>query len=71
MSLEKKDRVCSICKQPFHGFGHNPEPILKYEDRCCDGCNRDVVVPVRIFGMQNPAAIAALAKYGFQVKRRK
>lgn len=64
-------KTCSICKKEFKGFGNNPEPILTYEKRCCDQCNQDVVVPVRILGMTNPIALAALNKYGFTVKMRK
>lgn len=63
-------KTCSICKNEFDGFGHNPEPILTYEQRCCDECNAQVVVPVRIFGLQAPIAVAALRKYGFEVKQK-
>lgn len=61
---------CSICKKESEGFGHNPEPIKPYDQRCCDACNNEVVIPVRIFGFQSPVAAAALAKYGYSVKRR-
>ena len=71
MSLEKKKRICSICRLEFHGYGHNPEPILKYEDRCCEICNQLVVVPIRIFGFQHPEAAAILAKHGFVKKKRR
>jgi hypothetical protein len=62
---------CSICKQPFEGFGHNPEPIMDYSKRCCDLCNSTVVIPVRIFGLSNPTAVAALKRHGFAVKEDK
>lgn len=69
-TLKKTDRICSICKTQFHGFGHNPEPIRDYDDRCCDDCNQTVVLPVRIFGLGHHTAVAALAKYGFVVKEK-
>ena len=42
-------KICSICKMMFVGFGHNPRPVshLKVSDRCCDDCNNTVVVPLR------------------------
>jgi hypothetical protein len=63
-------KTCSICKKEFRGFGHNPEPVAKYEKRCCAACNQEVVIPVRIFGLEHPVAVLALRKYGFSVKRR-
>ena len=71
MKLDKGKKTCSICKKPFLGFGHNPEPIMGYENRCCESCNVEVVIPVRIFGMQNPIALNALRRYGFTVKEKK
>ena len=31
-------------------FGHNPQPVkkLKVNDRCCDDCNKTVVIPKRM-----------------------
>ena len=60
---------CSICGEKNTGFGHNPEPIKTYEERCCDRCNAEVIIPVRIFGMQNPIAAKALAKYGLERRK--
>ena len=42
-------KTCSICKFPFIGFGNNPQPVnhLKVSDRCCDECNKIVVLPRR------------------------
>jgi len=62
-------KTCSICKTPFEGFGHNPEPVLPYEQRCCGKCNQEVIIPVRIFGMQNPTAVMALRRYGLQLAK--
>jgi len=47
---EKGTKICSICKNKFVGFGHNPQPALnlKSEDRCCDDCNHAVVIPRRL-----------------------
>ena len=43
--LEKATRCCSICRQPFIGFGNNPAPIN--DGVCCDECNGTVVIPAR------------------------
>lgn len=45
-------RICSLCGRPFFGFGNNPEPLKRFEQRCCDECNRTRVVPVRMVRMQ-------------------
>ena len=42
----KKNNVCSICGKKYEGFGNNAQPINN--GRCCDECNRKVVVPFRI-----------------------
>jgi hypothetical protein len=46
---EKGTKICSICKSKFVGFGHNPQPFynLKVEDRCCDDCNKRIVITRR------------------------
>ena len=42
-------KTCSICKFPFTGFGHNPQPVkdMKVSDRCCGECNDTVGIPLR------------------------
>ena len=42
---EKQD-VCSICQLFYIGFGNNAQPINK--GRCCDKCNVDFVIPIRM-----------------------
>jgi hypothetical protein len=38
---------CSICKNEIIGeHGHNAEPINN--GKCCDMCNRKIVIPFRI-----------------------
>jgi DNA-directed RNA polymerase subunit RPC12/RpoP len=39
---------CSLCGEVYTGFGNNPEPLKKYEERCCDTCNSRLVIPARI-----------------------
>jgi DNA-directed RNA polymerase subunit RPC12/RpoP len=63
-------RECSICHKDFEGFGHNPEPIKPYEARCCDHCNHEVVVPLRIFGLSNPDVLKALDEHGIKLNRK-
>lgn len=40
---------CAICGREINGFGNNPWPIRTAEEaRCCDGCNSEFVIPIRI-----------------------
>jgi hypothetical protein len=32
----------------FFDYGNNPEPLKRYDERCCDDCNAKIVVPERI-----------------------
>lgn len=38
---------CVICRKEFTGYGNNPRPVL-FHGRCCDKCNRNVVIPFRM-----------------------
>jgi hypothetical protein len=39
---------CCICGKMEDGYGNNPWPISnKPEDKCCDICNKWVVLPAR------------------------
>ena len=52
--MEKLDNVyvCCICGKTFNGYGNNPYPVSKNEnDRCCDKCNLDTVIPARLMEM--------------------
>lgn len=40
--------VCSICGAPYEHFGNNPYPVRDVDERCCDKCNWEVVVPIRM-----------------------
>ncbi len=46
---------CAICGEDYAHWGNNPAPLLKYEDRVCDQCNEQVVIPVRL-GLIAPAS---------------
>ena len=37
---------CSICGKHYEGYGDNAQPVNN--GRCCDECNRTVVIPRRI-----------------------
>lgn len=40
---------CCICGTHCIGYGNNPWPVNKNEnDRCCNDCNIEVVIPARI-----------------------
>jgi hypothetical protein len=40
--------TCSLCGKPAQGFGNNPEPLAKVDERCCDVCNWTKVIPARL-----------------------
>jgi len=41
--------VCCICGGHYVLYGNNPAPVFTDEDdRCCDYCNRAVVIPARM-----------------------
>lgn len=42
---------CVICGGALNDpYGHNPEPIVPFEEgRCCTDCNGSKVIPARIF----------------------
>lgn len=42
----KRDNKCVICGKEIEGYGNNAEPVKK--GKCCDECNRTVVLPARI-----------------------
>lgn len=42
-------QVCCICKKEYTGYGDNSAPFSG--DRCCDECNQNYVVPLRIYAI--------------------
>ena len=57
-----KNVKCSICNEKIVSqlkdvptlWGNNPQPVtvnserLKVTERCCDKCNNDIVIPLRL-----------------------
>ncbi len=41
--------TCCLCDKECQGFGNNPAPIKK--GKCCDDCNSEYVIPIRIMCM--------------------
>lgn len=39
-------KKCIICDNQFEGHGHNAEPVRS--GICCDTCNYEIVIPVRL-----------------------
>ncbi len=50
--MDKKTFTCCICKRQFSDYGNNPAPV-KFSGRCCDECNRTVVLAARIKLLSN------------------
>ena len=45
--------TCAFCGKEHEGYGNSCWPIFVNEDtRCCDKCNFEVVIPMRIKCMQ-------------------
>lgn len=49
---------CCICNNEIEGYDNNAEPVM--EGRCCNECNMNIVIPVRMKGFEalRQAAIA-------------
>lgn len=45
--MSENYKKCCICGKVFEGYGNNPWPVRE-NGKCCDNCNLEVVVPVRI-----------------------
>lgn len=63
--IDPTKRICSLCGKEFVGMGHNPEPLKRYEERCCEHCNEYRVVPARMKKLQGekpPMSTAEIAK---------
>ena len=41
-----RKKVCSICYRVYTGYGNNAQPVNN--GRCCDNCNSNYVIPMRI-----------------------
>lgn len=39
-------RKCPVCHKRYDGVGHDALPV--WPGRCCDRCNRDYVLPMRM-----------------------
>lgn len=53
-----KDKVCDICGKRFDEYGNNPAPFKG--ERCCDKCNANIVIPMRIYGVIKDPTSAVL-----------
>jgi len=52
--MEPTIQKCCICGVIFKGYGNNPWPIAdRKDDRCCDRCNAEVIIPERIKRIYN------------------
>jgi len=45
-----KTKKCCFCKKPITDYGNNPAPV-KESGRCCDKCNRNIVIPARFIAL--------------------
>ena len=52
---DDQERTCSLCGTKFVGMGNNPEPLAEFEERCCDRCNWQQVIPARFCDARTPA----------------
>lgn len=50
-STEKGEK-CVLCGKEIKGHGNNPAPV-KDSGRCCDDCNKKVVIPARMKAIKN------------------
>ena len=50
VTSKRATHKCCICGCQFSGDGNNPVPV-KHNDGevCCDKCNTNIVIPIRLF----------------------
>lgn len=59
----EKYYTCSICGKKCVGYGNNPQPIKdNYNERCCDECNNNYVIPARILVFKTGKSFKELIK---------
>ena len=64
-AMSKEEHTCCICGKKYVGFGNNPAPYDYSGDgeyRCCDRCNLNTVIPLRMLRLlsgKNPRGDAA------------
>ena len=40
---------CCFCKSVIDGYGNSIRPLIRERNaRCCDNCNRDIIIPLRM-----------------------
>ena len=39
---------CAICGGDAGKYGNNPDPILDWQDRVCNTCNDEIIIPARM-----------------------
>ena len=40
---------CCFCNKEINGMGNSVRPLIRKENvRCCDECNRDIIIPLRM-----------------------
>ena len=44
----KKKGICAICGKTYDDYGNNPEPLMPFENRVCNECNSNYVIPARL-----------------------
>lgn len=45
---------CCLCGKEITDFGNNPWPLRNdVDDRCCDDCNMEKVIPARLAQMRS------------------
>jgi len=53
-------KTCSICKKSFDEYGNNPSPF--HGEVCCDACNKNIVLPIRIYQIAHDPTYALCFK---------
>jgi hypothetical protein len=58
-TVKQQGGVCSLCRAPFEGIGHNAAP---FPGRCCDACQQSKVLPARMKRVHEGANPRALSE---------
>lgn len=51
----EKTFLCDVCGEFTIGCGNSAEPVVK-DGRCCDRCNKEVVIPKRLEELEKKKA---------------
>lgn len=60
---------CNLCGNKIFDYGNNPYPLMvSDDDRCCDYCNSEYVIPARIANIAKEFTEEELARITYSIR---